>query len=348
MARSIALATCMLAGCTSEPAVVPQAAAPSAPPSVALRVLVVNEPQLAEAIGRLRGEWGERFGGSLSAESKPWADVAAADAIDADLIVFPTRYLGELATRGWLRPVRQNVLDGKTYAAADVFPLARRELVTWGGQVLALPLSVDIPNTGLLFEAAPSVASNDRLDILFDRATMKPRIAEQPFVEALARLPKPGKADGVRCPPVLGRGDEIAAVTSTTHNAASAFKLLDWLASAEISTQLAGAVEGSQPVRRSLASSPAWYGSGLSADERTKRGRSLELALSCDRYLLVPRIPGIDEYLAALDDATRNSGAAKPQAVLDAVAAKWEAITDRLGRDKQRAAYLKHLNITDP
>src|ERR1700675_534418 len=72
-------------------------------PNVALRVLVVNDLALAEAIGRLRGEWAERFGGTLTAETKAWADLADAKSLDADVVVFPTRYLGELYTRGWLR-----------------------------------------------------------------------------------------------------------------------------------------------------------------------------------------------------------------------------------------------------
>ena len=349
-AHFVALVTCVLIGCLNEPSAGPQPAASSPPPSVALRVLVVNEPGLVEAIDRLKGEWAERTGGTLTAVSQPWEEIAKSQAIGADLIVFPTRYLGELATRGWLRPVRQKVLEGNSYDAGDVLPLARRELVTWGGQVMALPLCVDFPIAGLLFEAAPSVASDDRLDLLFDSKTMKPRISEGPFVAALTRLPSSGRPNGVRCPPVLGRGDHIVAVTSATRNAASAFKLLEWLASAEISTQLASAFEGSLPVRRSLGSSPAWYGTNVSADERIKRGRLLEQALSCDRYLLVPRLPGVDEYLAVLDDAVDDFryGDAEPQVTLDEVAAKWEAITDRLGRDKQRAAYLKHLNIIEP
>src|SRR6188472_3146603 len=57
------------------------AAAPRA--SVALRVLVVNEPGVADAINRLRGEWAERSGGDLSATSRDWKDVAAAKNIEA-------------------------------------------------------------------------------------------------------------------------------------------------------------------------------------------------------------------------------------------------------------------------
>jgi ABC-type glycerol-3-phosphate transport system substrate-binding protein len=349
--RSTPATLCLLVvaacGCSREPTVLSPAAEPTEPsPSVALRILVVNEPGLAEAIERLKGEWAERTGGTLAAVSRPWEDVVQRQAIGADLIVFPTRYLGELATRGWLRPVRQNVLEGKTYDASDVLPLARRELVTWGGQVMALPLCVDFPNAGLLFEAAPLVASNDRPDVLFVSETMKPRITEPSFAEALARLPSSGNVDGMRCPPLLGQGDQIAAVTSATRNAASAFKLLEWLASAEISTQLAGALEGSLPVRRSLASSQAWFGPGVSADERVRRGRLLEQALSCDCFLFVPRIPGVDDYLAALDAIDQDT-VDRAQALAN-VAAQWEAITDRLGRDKQRAAHLKHLNLSEP
>src|SRR3977135_4091333 len=62
--------------------------------SVALRVLVVNEPGVAEAINRLRGEWAERSGGELSATSSEWKDVAGAKSIDADVVIFPSRYLG--------------------------------------------------------------------------------------------------------------------------------------------------------------------------------------------------------------------------------------------------------------
>src|SRR6476659_1789737 len=60
------------------------AAAPRA--SVALRVLVVNEPGVAEAINRLRGEWAERSGGELSATSSEWKDVAGAKSIEADVV----------------------------------------------------------------------------------------------------------------------------------------------------------------------------------------------------------------------------------------------------------------------
>src|SRR5262245_50562652 len=110
------LALLAVAGCSSEQKTSSNNAAnkSSKPrPSVTLRVLVVNEPQLTKAIERLRGEWAERSGGELEGTDTTWPDLAKGDAIDADLVVFPSRYLGEMCARGWLRPVRQSVLDSR-------------------------------------------------------------------------------------------------------------------------------------------------------------------------------------------------------------------------------------------
>jgi len=68
-----------------------------------------------------------------------------------------------------------------------------------------------------------------------------------------------------------------------------------------------------------------------------------------DKCLLVPRIPGVDDYCAALDRAanaalTENVPA---EAALKKAAEDWEQITKRLGREKQRTAYLNHLNLMD-
>jgi hypothetical protein len=75
----------------------------------------------------------------------------------------------------------------------------------------------------------------------------------------------------------------------------------------------------------------------------------LEAALGGEQCLIVPRIPGVDEYIAALNQAVEHamSGGVAPQAALEQAAQQWEATTDARGRDVQRAAYLKHLGISD-
>lgn len=358
----------LLVGCSNEPPELPEkspSTGAAVPSSVALRVLVVNEPELAEAIGRLRGEWEERFGGELSTESKPWSGIVAGRAIDADLIVFPTRYLGELCSRGWLRPVRNHVLESEALDWDDVFPLVRRELVTWGGAVMALPLGVDDltfrplndrdRTIQFLTFAAPIATSNQRLGTLFEVDTMRPRIAEAEFVDAIRRVSAVESVTGTESIreleiPLMGFGDRLAAVTTSSPNAASAFKLLEWLATSEISSQLASVGQAAAPVRRSLESSSLWYASRRNPSERKQAGERLSKLLSGPSCFIIPRIPGIDEYLAALNTAVVDvaAGREEPKAALESTARQWERITERLGRDQQREAYLKHLNLSQP
>jgi multiple sugar transport system substrate-binding protein len=142
----------------------------------------------------------------------------------------------------------------------------------------------------------------------------------------------------------------LIAVTSSSRNAASAFNLLAWLAQAETSLQLARAGNQMLPVRESWADSTSWFGSNVPAEKRIEIAKVLERLLTSGQCLLVPRIPGVDEYMAALDQAVQSvvNGDASPQVALQKAAERWEKITDAHGRDTQRDAYLKHLGIEEP
>jgi hypothetical protein len=322
-----------------------------------LRVLVVNEPELAEAINRLRGEWSERSDGSLTAVSKTWPEIADGKELDADAVVFPSRYLGELCIRGWLRPVRPSVLESDEFNAARVFPLVRNRLMTWGGQPMALPLGIDWgpasktpeqhPGLALLIAAAPAAVTDKREGDLFDPQTMKPRISEPAFVAAVEQILEAG-IDSNPSVPVLGWSDRMIAVSTNSRNAASAFKLVAWLASAEISTQLAKVGEPLMPVRRPSASPPVANSSSADTVDRANAGDSPTTAMSAEKCLLVPRIPGVDEYMSALDAAVKAASVSVPaQEALAQAAERWEQITSAQGRDAQRRAYLAHLGISD-
>jgi ABC-type glycerol-3-phosphate transport system substrate-binding protein len=456
-------------------------------------VAVVNEPELAEAIGRLRGEWAERSGGELSVAAMTWKELSAAKVPEADVIVFPSRYLGELCIRGWLRPVRSSVLESEDFDAADIFPLVRDRLMTFDGQIMAVPLGVDLPvmcyradlfgksqppkvimdmrqppttwtaylkwardsnpNLNLpeptyawvppswepidswgaillLARAASYISGSDH--VLFNPDTMRPLINGPAFVRSLDELrvanelmyfhsqsPKSELERKLRDPraastakdkgeprlvaiglppaghrafseslsagsgndyqigwtqipgsdetldestgvwerqavahrvPLLGVGDRLAAVTSSSRNAASAFQLLAWLAQRDTSSQLARAATGPMPVRRSLASSPVWYDSAMTPAERADLDKTLSAALGGQRALVIPRISAVDEYMTALDEAVKAAVVDKvpPQTALDAAVKRWEQITDAHGRDAQRRSYLKHLGISEP
>jgi hypothetical protein len=343
----------------------PHAPATAPRESVALRVLVVNEPGVAETINQLRGEWTERSGGALTATNKSWVDVAKAKNLDTDVIIFPSRYMGELCAREWLRPVRSSVLESDEFKADDVFPLVRRELIQWGGEVMALPLAIDLvlpgkkyddhPGIVILAEAAPDAVSSEREGALFDPRTMKPRIDSPAFVRALERIAesmqKKAKleTDFARYIPVLGYDDRLVSVISASRNGASAFKLIAWLASPEISSQLEKSGGRMRSPRKSPAARSAVDHAATDVQQGANRGRKLEAVLSGDKCLVIPRIPAVDEYLSTLDDAISAAAAAKtpPTAALQQASQKWEQITDKLGREKQRQAILKHMGISE-
>jgi ABC-type glycerol-3-phosphate transport system substrate-binding protein len=184
---------------------------------------------------------------------------------------------------------------------------------------------------------------------------MRPRISEPPFVEALTKMVQTATDGGAKKDPqlsipVLGYSDRLIGVTGASRNAASAFKLAEWLAQRDISSQLARAGEGTLPVRRSLASSPLWYDQGVTPAERDRLGEALVALLDRSESFIVPRIPRVDEYLAALDKAVADAtqGGKTPQKALEDAARHWEKITDSHGRESQRQAYLKHLGFAEP
>lgn len=146
---------------------------------------------------------------------------------------------------------------------------------------------------------------------------------------------------------LVGSRGSLMAITSRSRNAAAASRLAAWLAGVENARTLAVAGVNVAVHRASL--------SGLSDDwlleKRSVLGREFAsqnlAALRADRWLLAPRIPGWREYLATLGSAVRKriDGAAMSAEVLAEAAAAWERITDRLGRQRQRTAYLRSVGL---
>ena len=71
---------------------------------VRLKLLVVDDPGLAAAAERLRGEWHSSTGAEFEIFEMTEAELRTAEQIECDAVVFPTHDLGELADRGWLLP----------------------------------------------------------------------------------------------------------------------------------------------------------------------------------------------------------------------------------------------------
>lgn len=154
-------------------------------------------------------------------------------------------------------------------------------------------------------------------------------------------------ADGGQQVTVLGIRGQLLGVAARSRNAALSFRLAGWLADKSRAPLLAAASPQVANVRRSLARrSDDWTGAGGRA-----AGRSVSAAFADswknERSFAIPRLIQIDQYLTQLDSAI-GSAFEKRQPAADAlsfVAEKWEDLTGKVGRDRQRKAYLRSLGV---
>jgi hypothetical protein len=161
----------------------------------------------------------------------------------------------------------------------------------------------------------------------------------------------------------LGVAGRLASVTTTSRNAASAFKLLQWLGSGEMATEISAGSRYTLWYRHSqvgiaqrwLARCHGLATPGPSAERRLPEatgprphsmGQTVARALARDDCFLIPRIPGIDRYLESLGDSVRRAttGEIATTALAGAVD-QWNQITERQGRKVQQLAYRAHLGL---
>ncbi|MEM9352385.1 MAG: hypothetical protein AAGA92_05180 [Planctomycetota bacterium] len=415
--QRLALAVCLLLcslGCGKREATPPPSSALSKPrPRAAnLSVLVVGDGVVAEALGRLRGEWAERAGAELRVEQASLAELLESETLPADVLIYPPSATGALHGRGWLRPVRDSVLDDDDFDYGDLLPAVRPAMV-FDGQTVAVPLGLPplmrLNGTAVksgatdptalaheLIARALALLPERRTDaLLFDPDSMRPRLTTPVMERALGNLaaelrPPGGTAndlptwqlgwpalwgeppEGVpaaeslqRKPQVydevtdkwrsttsrgpvtlLGYRGRVASVSADSRNATSAFRLLGWMASGDAAAQLSSSSDETLFFRRSQIEQAnlwpgvsAWPGAAEAAAE----------SLLVERPLLLPRIAGWDEYAAALGEAVlaAAAGDAQPAESLRVAAQRWEAITERLGRQTQAEQYRAHLE-TEP
>ncbi|NOY30779.1 MAG: hypothetical protein GXP28_11605 [Planctomycetes bacterium] len=149
-------------------------------------------------------------------------------------------------------------------------------------------------------------------------------------------------------PTFLGFSGRLASVTSSSRNAVSAFKLLKWLASGETAIQVSQRSTATIWFRASQTSqSTKWLG-GQNASDATSQ--AVTKLLSRKNAYVLPRIPGIDEYLESLDQVVAEVllGNLDEEGALHEATTRWQAITESYGKQSQRAAYRRHLGFDDP
>ena len=140
--RRYALATCclsiFLAGCPTPPQ--PAETKENLPPAgTSIKLAVVDDPSLADAVEQLRGEWQAQAGFSYDVVRTSREDLLAEDSLSADAVIGPVHLLGNLAQKGQLIPVPQAVMEGDLEQWSSIFSLLRAQEASWKGQAMGVP-----------------------------------------------------------------------------------------------------------------------------------------------------------------------------------------------------------------
>jgi ABC-type glycerol-3-phosphate transport system substrate-binding protein len=104
-----------------------------------VRLVVVDDPALAKAIGRVKGEWKARSGADLEIRESTFAEISAAKKLGADAVIYPGEEMSTLAERRIVRPLPAEWLDLEEFHKADLFEPAGLAGTRWGEQTYAVP-----------------------------------------------------------------------------------------------------------------------------------------------------------------------------------------------------------------
>lgn len=104
-----------------------------------LRLLVVDDPELAAAAELLRGEWKGQTGGSFEVQQTSTDGLLSAADLQADAVIFPSSLLGSLAEKKLLAPVPVRLLEEDAANWSRIFSLLRGHEAVWGTDTFAVP-----------------------------------------------------------------------------------------------------------------------------------------------------------------------------------------------------------------
>ncbi|HLA84006.1 MAG TPA: extracellular solute-binding protein [Thermoguttaceae bacterium] len=155
------------------------------------------------------------------------------------------------------------------------------------------------------------------------------------------------KADADPRVPLLDISGRIGVVLVGERSSAAG-ELLVWLSALQGNPPPAARSPWTTLFRRSQAGSPAdWVEKPMSTATATDYAKLTRATFESQQWTASLRIPGRREYLKALDEAVAAAvrGEKAPAAALQDAAQRWREITERLGVERQQAAYLRSLGL---
>jgi ABC-type glycerol-3-phosphate transport system substrate-binding protein len=157
---------------------------------------------------------------------------------------------------------------------------------------------------------------------------------------------EPRRESEERHVPLLAVSGRIAAVTSTASDPQAAQSLIVWMSGREVSPLVGPASSATTLFRESQLASPGPWTGSMSAESARSYVAALKSSASLQRYVSL-RLPGREEYLAALDEAVHAAiaGEKPPAEALAAASEQWKAITATRGIEAQRRALARDLGL---
>jgi multiple sugar transport system substrate-binding protein len=149
--------------------------------------------------------------------------------------------------------------------------------------------------------------------------------------------------------PFAGFGGWIFVVPTLSQQQAAAMDLATYLGSPEVRVQAVTTPGcGVNPDSMEMLDPSIWVNAGFSEEAAQAYTQAIKDSLDDPNVVFDLRIPGIPDYKDALEIGVTKAlvGEATPQEALDEVAAQWDQITDRLGRDQQAQYYRESLGIS--
>jgi hypothetical protein len=147
--------------------------------------------------------------------------------------------------------------------------------------------------------------------------------------------------------PLLATSGRIGIVFRDAPQPAAA-ELLLWLSALPASPPPAARSTWTTLFRTSQLAAPGdWVEPTMSPVTAADYAKQTQATFQREQWVFALRIPGRQQYLAALDQAVAAAvrGEKPPAAALQEAADQWREITKKLGVDRQRAAYLRSLEL---
>jgi ABC-type glycerol-3-phosphate transport system substrate-binding protein len=149
--------------------------------------------------------------------------------------------------------------------------------------------------------------------------------------------------------PLLAVAGRLGVVSARSERQDAAFRLLLWLADEKNSGKILPGSPATTLFRKSQQNKPQLWGEPpIPAKILSDYADLLAKALRREQWLAF-RLPGREEYLAALDEAVRSAvqDQSSPAEALRQAAARWREITEKRGKEAQRKAYLHSLGLEE-